>query len=87
MAAMKAVPANRYLIFLLIAALGCLADLASKSRVFAWLGEPGGKTWWLFKDFCGLQTSLNRGALFGIGQDKVAPCHAAFGVSDLQPVS
>lgn len=67
---MKAVPANRYLIFLLIAALGCVADLASKSRVFAALGFPG-ETWWLYEDICGLQTSLNRGALFGIGQDKV----------------
>jgi signal peptidase II len=68
---MKAVPANRYLIFLLIGGLGCLADLATKNWVFSALGMPGGRTEWLWKPFFGLQTSLNRGALFGIGQDKV----------------
>lgn len=68
---MKAVPANRYLIFLLIGGLGCLADLATKNWVFSALGMPGGRTQWLWEPFFGIQTSLNRGALFGIGQDKV----------------
>ena len=68
---MRAVPANRYIIFLLIGGLGCLADLATKSWVFSALGEPGGKTWWLCEGICGFQTSLNQGALFGLGQGKV----------------
>jgi len=43
-----------------------------KSWVFAWLGAPRqGRTWWLIEDICGFQTSLNEGALFGMGQGKV----------------
>ena len=68
---MRAVPTNRYAIFLLIGGLGCLADLATKHWVFAALGPPGGDTHWLWKGFCGFQTSLNEGALFGMGQGKV----------------
>ncbi|HVC97370.1 MAG TPA: signal peptidase II [Pirellulales bacterium] len=68
---MKKVPASRYALFSLLAVFGCLADLASKSWVFAWLGPPHGETWWLIEDICGFQTSLNKGALFGMGQGKV----------------
>lgn len=68
---MKAVPGNRHLTFLLIAGVGCAADLATKAWVFALLGPPGGQTLWLWRPFVGLQTSLNRGALFGMGQGKV----------------
>ena len=44
---MRAVPINRYAIFLLIGGLGCLADLATKHWVFACAGcrrgaKPGG---------------------------------------------
>ena len=41
---MKAVPVNRYVIFPLIAVLGCAIDLATKSWVFSWLGMPGGRS-------------------------------------------
>ncbi|HVX61964.1 MAG TPA: signal peptidase II [Pirellulales bacterium] len=68
---MRAVPINRYAIFLLIGGLGCLADLATKHWVFAALGAPGGEAWWLCEDYCGFQTSLNEGALFGMGQGMV----------------
>src|SRR3569623_2098095 len=68
---MRAVPANRYYLFLLIGGLGCLADLATKDWVFSALGAPGGRTWWLCEGYCGFQTSLNQGALFGMGQGKV----------------
>lgn len=67
---MRAVPANRYVIFLLIGGLGCLADLVTKSWVFAALGADG-RPWWICEGYCGFQTSLNRGALFGLGQDMV----------------
>ena len=62
-----AVPANRYLLFLSIALLGLVADLASKSWVFSWLGMPGGRVHWVIPGYFGLETSLNEGALFGIG--------------------
>lgn len=68
---MKAVPLNRYIIFFAIAILGCLADLSTKSWVFAELGSPPSPTLWLWDNVAGLQTSLNEGALFGMGQGKV----------------
>ena len=71
---MKAVPYSRHLAFLVIAAVGCLTDLATKRYVFAWLGMPRFdefKVWWIWEPYFGLQTSTNQGALFGIGQGKV----------------
>ena len=68
---MRAVPANRYIVFLLIATVGCLADLATKHWAFAQFGLPGGPTHWIFQDVLGIQTSLNEGALFGMGQGMV----------------
>ena len=66
---MKAVPLNRYAVFFSLAILGCLADLATKSWVFGWLGGPLERpAWWILDDLIGLQTSLNEGALFGMGQ-------------------
>jgi signal peptidase II len=65
---MRAVPTNRYVSFVAIAGLGCAADLATKQWIFARLGAPGGATWWLWGDMVGLQTSLNYGALWGLGQ-------------------
>ncbi len=69
---MRAVPASRYLVFCSIAIFGCLVDLATKSCAFNRLGMPGGSTWWLIEDGVGFQTSLNEGALFGMGQGMVA---------------
>jgi signal peptidase II len=67
---MKAVPASRYLIFLSLAVGGCALDLATKHWVFAALGLPRGVPCdhWLIANVVGLQTSLNEGALFGMGQ-------------------
>jgi len=68
----KAVPPNRYLIFFSLATVGCLVDLATKSWVFRWLGGPGERPpWWIIEGVFGFQTSLNRGALFGMGQGLV----------------
>ena len=68
----KVVPLNRYAVFFAIAIFGCLLDLATKNWVFNWLGMPGARpTWWIWKDVFGFQTSLNEGALFGIGQGMV----------------
>ena len=70
---MKAVPASRSLVFILIACSGCAIDLITKKCVFAWLGmpDPNGRTHWLWQNVVGFQTSLNEGALFGLGQGLV----------------
>lgn len=68
---MKSVPPSRYFVFFSLALLGCLLDLSTKSWIFAHLGLPGEQgTWWLWPDVFGFQTSLNEGALFGVGQGR-----------------
>lgn len=68
-AAKPTVPANRYAIFFLLAFGGCALDLATKQWIFDRLGMPGEKpTDWLWEGVFGFQTSLNEGALFGMGQ-------------------
>jgi signal peptidase II len=70
---MKAVPTNRCLVFLLLAVLGCALDLAAKSWMFNLLGMPGpgSGTRWVWHGVFGFQSSLNEGALFGLGQGMV----------------
>jgi signal peptidase II len=72
---MRAVPLSRYAAFFSLVAGGCALDLATKQWMFDWLGVPEprrpGPVWWLWTDVIGFQTSLNEGALFGIGQGKV----------------
>ena len=69
---MKAVPANRLIVFLLIATVGCATDLLTKSWLFSWLGMPGPRpSYWLVDEIFGFTTSLNEGALFGMGQGRV----------------
>lgn len=55
----------------ILAALGCGVDLWSKQRVFTWLGPPSGRVHWFWEPYFGLETSINTGALFGIGQGQV----------------
>jgi signal peptidase II len=68
-------------LFFAIAILGAAADLGSKEFMFRWLGAPwytlahgqppaegtAANTQWLWTDHFGFQTSLNQGALFGMG--------------------
>ena len=66
------IPANRYVWFFTVALGGLALDLISKSSVFVDLGYPG-ESRWLQTFFGGwstfhFQTSINHGALFGIGQ-------------------
>jgi len=68
---MRAVPLNRYLVFFLVAGGGFAIDLASKRWMFDWLGAPVGSTYWIWPNVFGFQTSLNEGALFGMGQGMV----------------
>ena len=59
----------RIVVFLIVAGVGFTADLATKAWIFARLGMPGEKpVWWLIPSVFGFQTSLNEGALFGMGQ-------------------
>lgn len=73
--AMMASPTSRYATFVSIATVGCAVDLATKSWIFAKLGMPSigprRNILWIWNGFIGLETSLNRGALFGMGQGKV----------------
>lgn len=64
---------RRYAWFFGIAFFGSILDLLTKHYVFAWLGEPNGqlKIHWFVQDYVGLETALNHGALFGMGQNKV----------------
>jgi signal peptidase II len=70
-------PANvsltgRGIIFAVIASAGLLADLGTKEWIFRWRGLPGMQpAWRLFEAgglFVGIETSVNNGALFGMGQ-------------------
>jgi signal peptidase II len=66
------VPWNRYVVFFTLAIAGCLVDLATKSWIFNWLGMPGERPiWWIWPGVLGFETSLNEGALFGLGQGMV----------------
>jgi signal peptidase II len=70
--AMRAVPLNRYLVFFLIAGGGVAADLATKRVMFDWLRMPGLRMpAWIWTNVFGFETSLNEGALFGMGQGMV----------------
>ena len=63
---------SRLLLFSVIAAFFCALDLGTKHWIFERLGRPGeSDVWWLIPDVFGLQTSLNQGALFGIGQGQI----------------
>jgi signal peptidase II len=66
----QAVPLSRYFLFFALAIGGCAVDLASKSWMFAHLGmpDPNVPPWWIWDGVFGFQTSLNEGALFGMGQ-------------------
>jgi signal peptidase II len=65
---MQDVPRSRWLVFFGIAGLGCAIDLATKHWIFQRLGFPQRETIWIVQDVLSLETSLNEGALFGVGQ-------------------
>jgi signal peptidase II len=79
--AMRAISPQRCLVFLILAVFGCALDMATKSWMFGWLGMPGPNisVKWIWPGVFGFQTSLNEGALFGLGQGLV-PVFAALSV-------
>ena len=63
------VPTSRYVLFFAIAILGAAADLVTKEWMFQWRGMPRqANEWWLIDGYVGIETSLNLGALFGMGR-------------------
>jgi len=68
---MPAVPRSRYVLFWMIAFVGCGADLVTKAWVFSWPELRGGFVHWLWTGYVGIQLSRNEGALFGFGQGMV----------------
>ena len=56
----------------LIGTFGCLLDLWTKDWIFAKLGPPPSQIWWFIEGFFGLQTAVNYGALFGMGQGQTS---------------
>src|SRR4029078_12949642 len=67
-----AVPRSRYFLFIVIAAIGCAADLLTKAWCFSSLNLRSGEIAWLWSNHIGIQLSRNLGALFGMGQGKFA---------------
>jgi signal peptidase II len=62
-------PRSRYAVFFCLAVAGVVVDLATKSWIFGLLLPRGwGHVQWIWPGHVGLELSLNRGALFGIGQ-------------------
>lgn len=60
---------SAWALFIAVAGTGLLADLWSKYAVFVWLGYGrGAKTVILIPNVLALKTTLNGGAVFGIGQ-------------------
>lgn len=85
---MRAVPPRRLIVFAAIVVVGLSVDLATKSWAFSRLGmpQPGGPVIWVVPGVLSLETSLNEGALFGIGQGRgaffaIASVLAALGIS------
>ncbi len=75
------VPLSRYIAFFSLAGGGVVVDLTTKRWMFDRLGMPrmDEEPWWLVDRVFGFQTSLNGGALFGMGQDLWA-LFAAFSI-------
>ena len=71
-----------YVLFFVIAIAGCTIDLLTKYWVFQWRGMPreGASPWWLWEGYVGVETTLNRGALFGWWQGGT-PWFATFSVA------
>src|SRR2546430_58387 len=60
-----------YVMYFALASVAGSTDILSKEAVFRTFGYPGEQpTSWLIQDRFGIQTALNPGALFGMGEGK-----------------
>ena len=67
-----------------LASLGCTLDLWTKHWAFSSLGMPAyDNIHWIIDGFFGFETSINTGALFGIGKGGVAIFAAISGLATL----
>jgi len=67
------IPKSRIALFIILAAVGCALDLATKSWIFGKFGTQaaaGPDPIVIIPGVFGLTTNLNEGALFGVGQGK-----------------
>jgi signal peptidase II len=67
------VPISRYIAYFSVAVGGCVVDLVTKHYMFQWLGlstraDADDHIWHCGNLFFGFQTTLNEGALFGMGE-------------------
>ena len=63
------IPLSSHLLFCVLMFAGAAADLLTKQWIFAWRGLPGQMPpWWLIEPYVGIETAVNQGALFGMGQ-------------------
>ena len=70
MSSRDGVPKGRWILFWAIALGGAAFDLGTKSAIFARVGEPGpAAVKVLIPNVLELQTSFNRGALWGFGRN------------------
>ncbi|MCA9174905.1 MAG: signal peptidase II [Planctomycetales bacterium] len=62
-------PRTNAVLYALLGTVCAASDLISKHLVFRWRGNPiQHNEWWIVEGFFGVETSLNNGALFGMGQ-------------------
>lgn len=60
---------QRFVLFAILAISGAVADLWTKHAIFEWLGLPGeNPPHWIVAPYFGIETAVNMGALFGLGQ-------------------
>jgi signal peptidase II len=67
------VPTRRILVFVLLVSIGALIDLGTKSWIFGHMGyDPPDRSRviWVIPPVLSLETHLNEGALFGMGQGR-----------------
>jgi signal peptidase II len=65
----RSIPKSHYFLFGSLMVGGAAADLLSKEWIFTWRGLPGQlPPWWLIEPYVGIETAVNQGALFGMGQ-------------------
>ena len=63
------IPKSRYAVFGILMVTGAAADLLTKQSVFTWRGLPQQlPPWYLIEPYVGIETAVNQGALFGMGQ-------------------
>lgn len=65
----EAVPRHRHFLFWSIALCGAALDLASKSLIFAVIGQPGSAPLPLLDHVLEVRTNYNPGALWGLGRN------------------